>query len=64
MKLSNFIRKFVKNETGVTAIEYAILAAASSAVILVIFAPDGVVSHMFVNVFNSLSDRLVNVING
>ena len=60
----NFASKFIKNERGVTAIEYAIVAAGVSAVILVIFdKDDGIVSEMFVNVFRSLKYRLVSIID-
>ncbi|WP_392560887.1 Flp family type IVb pilin [Orbus sturtevantii] len=70
MKLSNSIRKFaqkfVKNEAGVTAIEYAIVAAGVAAVVMVIFKPDssGAVYEMLRRVFTLLSNTLVDVING
>ena len=60
----NFASKFIKNERGVTAIEYAIVAAGVSAVILVIFDKDnGIVSEMFDHVFRSLKYRLVSIID-
>ncbi|WP_392560888.1 Flp family type IVb pilin [Orbus sturtevantii] len=66
MKLSNSIRKFaqkfVKNEAGVTAIEYAIVAAGVAAVVMVIFASNGPVATMLTDVFNALSTKLQSII--
>ncbi|WP_392552787.1 Flp family type IVb pilin [Orbus wheelerorum] len=66
MKRSNsirkFVQKFVKNEAGVTAIEYAIVAAGVAAVVMVIFSNTGVVAQTLTNVFNSLSTKLTAVI--
>ena len=63
-QVRNFASKFIKNERGVTAIEYAIVAAGVSAVILVIFAKDkGPVKDMLTNVFDSLKTRLSGVIS-
>ncbi|WP_198229024.1 MULTISPECIES: Flp family type IVb pilin [unclassified Gilliamella] len=59
----NFANKFIKNERGVTAIEYAIVAAGVSAVILVIFnGSGGTVYRMFNNVFNTLRFKLISII--
>ena len=60
--IRNFAKKLVKTEEGVTAIEYAIVAAGVAAVVMVIFANDGVVQQTLNNVFTTLSDRLENVI--
>ena len=60
----NFVSKFIKNERGVTAIEYAIVAAGVSAVILHIFnKDDGVVAEMFDHVFRSLKYKLTGIID-
>ena len=59
----NFASKFIKNERGVTAIEYAIVAAGVSAVVLVIFGNSGPVKKMLNDVFTQLSARLSTVIN-
>ncbi|OTP81278.1 hypothetical protein B6D08_01645 [Gilliamella apicola] len=60
----NFASKFIKNERGVTAIEYAIVAAGVSAVILYIFDKDtGVVSEMLEHVFRTLQYKLVAIID-
>ena len=60
----NFASKFIKNERGVTAIEYAIVAAGVSAVVLVIFGNSGPVKTMLNNVFTQLSAKLSTVISG
>lgn len=58
----NFAGKFIKNEQGVTAIEYAIVAAGVAAVVMIIFANNGVVAQTLTNVFGALSNKLTNVI--
>jgi len=64
-QLRSFANKFIKNECGVTAIEYAIVAAGVSAVILVIFDnhPGGPVYDMLNGVFTSLKTKLTGIIN-
>lgn len=59
----DFAKKFVKNEQGVTAIEYAIVAAGVATVMLVIFKSDGPVATMLDDVFNNLKDRISTVIS-
>ena len=63
-QLKSFANKFIKNERGVTAIEYAIVAAGVSAVILVIFDNNagGPVYDMLNDVFTSLKARLTGII--
>jgi pilus assembly protein Flp/PilA len=59
----NFAGRFVKNEKGVTAIEYAVVAAGVAAVVLVIFKKDsGPVYSMLYDVFTNLKNRLVSTI--
>lgn len=59
----NFANKFIKNERGVTAIEYAIVAAGVSAVLLVIFRQGGgPVYNMLEDVFFNLKWRLQDII--
>ena len=58
----NFASKFIKNERGVTAIEYAIVAAGVSAVVLAIFGGSGPIKTMFTTIFNQLSARLSTII--
>ena len=63
-QLRSFANKFIKNERGVTAIEYAIVAAGVSAVLLVIFGNQSgaPVYDMLNGVFTSLRARLTGVI--
>jgi pilus assembly protein Flp/PilA len=59
----NFAGKFVKNEKGVTAIEYAVVAAGVAAVVLVIFRKDGgPVYSMLNDVFTNLRNKLISTI--
>ena len=64
-QLRSFANKFIKNERGVTAIEYAIVTAGVSAVILVIFSNSSgaPVYEMFNGVFTSLKTKLTGIIN-
>ena len=61
----NFANKFIKNERGVTAIEYAIVAAGVSAVVLIIFKGEegGPVFDMLSEVFSALSSKLTSIID-
>ncbi|WP_334320032.1 Flp family type IVb pilin [Gilliamella apicola] len=62
-QVRNFAGKFIKNERGVTAIEYAIVAAGVSAVLLVIFSKDnGPVKNMLNGVFTSLQSKLSGIL--
>ena len=64
-QVRNFASKFIKNERGVTAIEYAVVAAGVSAILLLIFknAQGGPVYDMLNGVFSSLKTKLANVLN-
>ncbi|MFQ0994486.1 Flp family type IVb pilin [Gilliamella sp. BG2] len=59
----NFLGKFVKNEQGVTAIEYAIVAAGVATVVFVVFKGDGPVATMLSEVFDSLKEKVTGTIN-
>ena len=62
-QVRSFAGKFIKNERGVTAIEYAIVAAGLSAVLLIIFGKDnGPVRNMLAFLFIALDDKLMSVI--
>jgi len=62
-QIRNLTSKFIKNESGVTAIEYAIVAAGVSAVILFIFrANGGPVFIMLEDVFNNLKYKMESII--
>lgn len=58
-----FLGKFVKNEQGVTAIEYAIVAAGVATVVFVVFKSDGPVASMLSNVFDTLKTKVTTTIN-
>ena len=63
-QVRNFASKFIKNERGVTAIEYAVVAAGVSAVVLFIFNKDtGPVRQMLEGVFNALKAKLTSIIS-
>ena len=63
-QVRNFASKFIKNERGVTAIEYAVVAAGVSAVVLFIFNKDtGPVRQMLEGVFNALKTKLTGIIS-
>ena len=63
-QVRSFAGKFIKNERGVTAIEYAIVAAGVSAVLLVIFSKDnGPVKNMLNGVFTSLQSKLSGILS-
>ena len=63
-QVRSFAGKFIKNERGVTAIEYAIVAAGVSAVLLVIFNKDnGPVKNMLNGVFTSLQSKLSGILS-
>ena len=64
-QVRNFASKFIKNERGVTAIEYAVVAAGVSAILLLIFktSQGGPVYDMLNGVFSSLKTKLSNVLN-
>ena len=63
-QVRSFAGKFIKNERGVTAIEYAIVAAGVSAVLLVIFGntQGSPVYDMLNGVFTSLKTKLTGII--
>ncbi|OCG70106.1 hypothetical protein A9G43_08700 [Gilliamella sp. Occ3-1] len=62
-KARNFLGKFVKSERGVTAIEYAIVAAGVAVVVMVIFKSDGPVAQMLSGTFNQLKSKMDGIIN-
>jgi len=62
-QIRNFTSKFIKNERGVTAIEYAIVAAGVSAVVLIIFRQGGgAVNNMLEDIFLNLKWKLEEII--
>jgi pilus assembly protein Flp/PilA len=59
----SFVGKFVKNEKGVTAIEYAIVAAGVAGICLVIFKNQtgGPVYDMMKKVFDDLKTKVTSM---
>ncbi|WP_122665065.1 Flp family type IVb pilin [Pseudomonas viridiflava] len=58
--MSPSLKKFLADESGVTAIEYGILAAAMAAAIGVIFGSDGVFVTALKDRFASIADQITN----
>ena len=54
----NSVQNFLKREDGVTAIEYAIVAAGVSAVVVVLFQDGGTFQQAMEGIFNRLSSQL------
>ncbi|MBW6493605.1 MAG: Flp family type IVb pilin [Burkholderiaceae bacterium] len=55
MKVAQFIQKFIRDEEGVTAIEYGLIAAL---IAVVIIAAVSLVGDKLIAVFNAISDEL------
>lgn len=51
---------FIRKQDGVTAIEYAIVAAGVAAVVLVVFEKDGSFGKAIQDVFSKLSSKLTD----
>jgi len=54
----NSVQNFIKRQDGVTAIEYAIVAAGVAAVVVVLFQNNGAFHRAMVGIFDRLSDKL------
>lgn len=54
----NSVQNFLKREDGVTAIEYAIVAAGVAAVVVVLFQNGGTFQQAMENIFVRLSGKL------
>ncbi|SDI85596.1 pilus assembly protein Flp/PilA [Pseudomonas flavescens] len=61
--MANQLKKFLADESGVTAIEYGILAAAMAAAIGVIFGSDGVFVTALKERFSSIAEQITNTNN-
>lgn len=48
------VRRFKRDEHGVTAVEYAIVLAGVAGVVAIIFGRGGTVSNMLTNIFNTI----------
>lgn len=65
MNVKKMINDFYNDESGVTAVEYAIVIAGVAAVCLVIFnTTDGPVYNMLTTVFSSLETTLTGLVGG
>lgn len=54
----NSVQNFLKREDGVTAIEYAIVAAGVAAVVVFVFRDGGAFSDALTGIFDRLSTQL------
>lgn len=54
----NSVENFIKRQDGVTAIEYAIVAAGVAAVVVVLFKSDGDFAKAMKEIFSRLSTQL------
>ncbi|ROR15489.1 Flp family type IVb pilin [Erwinia sp. JUb26] len=57
-QLSAKLRAFFQDESGVTAIEYGILAAAMAAAIAAIFGDDGIFVKALNDKFTQIADQI------
>lgn len=60
----NSVENFVKRQDGVTAIEYAIVAAGVAAVVVVLFKSNGPFAHSMEEIFKRLSTQLDTLLPG
>lgn len=58
-----FLGKFIKNEQGVTAIEYAVVAAGVAIVVVAVFKTGGPVDDMLSNTFSTLKSKMASIIS-
>lgn len=58
-----FLGKFIKNEQGVTAIEYAVVAAGIAIVCVAVFKKEGPVDEMLSNTFSTLKSKMETIIS-
>ena len=65
MKISSFVRRFLKNEDGPTAVEYAIMLALIFGVIIVAVAALGSQTNdTYVEISNDVESAIVNSTGG
>lgn len=62
-KTVSLVNKFTKNEQGVTAIEYAVVAAGVAVIVLALFAADGPVDQMLTSVFDTLKATITTLLS-
>lgn len=54
------VSEFARNKKGVTAVEYAVVVAGVTAVVLVIFGKEGTVKSMLTHIFSTVEDNVVS----
>lgn len=52
--------EFARNKKGVTAVEYAVVVAGVTAVVLVIFGKQGTVKSMLTHIFSTVESNVVS----
>ncbi|HDX8593575.1 TPA: Flp family type IVb pilin, partial [Aeromonas dhakensis] len=57
-------KKLASDERGVTAVEYAVVAAGVVAVVSVVFAQGGIVDETITGVFESMQTAIDSIITG
>ena len=60
----NSVQNFIKRQDGVTAIEYAIVAAGVAAVVVFVFQENGAFANALRGIFTRLSDQLNGLLGG
>lgn len=58
MMLSNIAKRFIRDERGVTAIEYAIIGVAISAILMAVFANDGTLGGALSGAMTFIADQV------
>ena len=60
----NSVQNFIKRQDGVTAIEYAIVAAGVAAVVVYVFSDQGSFKSALTGIFTRLSNQLNGLLGG
>ena len=64
VEMMSFLKKLVSDERGVTAVEYAVVAAGVVAVVSVIFAKGGIVDETITGVFTDMQAAIDSIMAG
>ncbi|MDC5805649.1 Flp family type IVb pilin [Vibrio europaeus] len=56
--MKKLLNDFIKNEDGVTAIEYAVIGVAMAGLLSFAFAPNGALRTSFDNAFQMIADKI------
>ncbi len=54
------VAEFKNNNKGVTAVEYAVVVAGVTAIVLVIFKNDGIVANMLTAIFSKIETSVLS----